>query len=91
MAKIDFEKDFQKLLKIIFQGLMMENVKNEVKRDIIKDDNGKTTKQQSKITFNGIPKNYTSYDIYTYKQNKALLHEPNYLGFGLLQFSMLHM
>ena len=59
-AKIYFEKDFYKLLKNLFYGQTLENVRNRVTSEFSrKDDNKEIVKQQSKLTFNGIHKSYT--------------------------------
>ena len=78
-AKIDFEKDFYKLLNNAFYGQTMENVRNRLKiKPIKKDDYQEIIKQQSKLTFNGIHKSYENCDIYTFKQNEVLMDKPIY-------------
>ena len=68
-AKIDFEKDFYKLLNKTFYGKTMENVRNRLKIKFIKkDDHKEKIKQQSKLTFNGIHKSYENCDSYTFKK-----------------------
>ena len=42
----------------------MENVKSSCKKTLLKKMMIKNIKQQSKLTFNGIPKPYTNYDNY---------------------------
>ena len=55
-ANNDLEKDFYKLLKNAFYGKTMKNVRKRICIDIIKKDNEKINKQQSKLSFNGIHK-----------------------------------
>ena len=70
----------------------MENVRNRIKVEFFqKDDNEKISKQQSKLTFNGILKSYKNYDGYTFKQNEVLIDKPIYLGFDVLELSKLLM
>ena len=84
----DFEKDFYKLLNNAFYGKTMENVRNRLKIKFIKKDNYREIiKQQSKLTFNGIPKSYENCDSYTLKQNEVLMDKPIYLGFTVLELS----
>ena len=91
-AKNDFEKDFYKLLNNAFYGKTMENVRNRLKIKFIKkDDHKEITKQQSKLTFNGIHKSYENCDCYTFKQNEVLMDKPIYLGFTVLELSKLLM
>ena len=88
-AKNDFGKDFYKLLNNAIYGKTMENVRNRVKKEFSrKDDNDKTIKQQSKITFNGIHKSYTNHDSYTFKKNGVLLDKLIYLGFATLSITI---
>ena len=88
----DFEKDFYKLLNNAFHGKTMENVRNGCKIKFIKkDETNKIIKRQSKLTFNGIHKQYENYDSYTFKQNEVLMDKPIYLGFSVLELSKLHM
>ena len=55
MVKNDFEKDFYKILKNCFYGKTMETVRYENKVEFIrKYGTNRITKQQSKLTFNGI-------------------------------------
>ena len=70
----DFEKDFYELLNNEFYGKTLENVRNRLKIKFIKkDDHREITKQQSKLTFNGIHKSYENCDSYTFKQNEVLM------------------
>ena len=87
-----FEKVFYKVIKNAFYGKTIENVRNRIKVEFIKkDDIEKISKQQSKLTFNGIHKSYTNYDSYTIKQIEVLMDKPIYLGFALLELSKLLM
>ena len=82
----DFEKDFYKLLKNVIYGKTMENVGNRLKIKFIKKDKHRErTKQQSKLTFNGIHKPYENCDSYTFKQNEGLMDKLIYLGFSVLE------
>ena len=68
----------------------MENVRFRIKVEVIeKDDNEKIIKQQSKLTFNGIHKSFTSYASYSLKQNEFPMDRPIYLGFATLELSKL--
>ena len=90
-AKSAFEKDFYKLLNNAFYGKTMENVRNRIKVDFVKeDDTDKIMKQQSKLTFKGIHLSYESYDSYAFKQNKIRMDKPIYLGCSVLESSKLH-
>ena len=91
IAKNEFEKDCYKLLNKAFFGKMLENIRNRLKIEIIKKcENDKIIKQQSKLTFNGIHKSYTSYITYTFKQNEVLMDKPIYVSFAILELK-LHM
>ena len=49
-AKIEFEKDFYKLLNNAFLRKMLEKIRNGIKLELIKeDDNEKVIEQQSKL------------------------------------------
>ena len=70
----------------------MENVRNRIKVEFVKkDDTDKIMKQQSKLTFNGIPNSYENYDSFTFEQNEVLLDKPIYLGFSVLELGKLLM
>ena len=86
----DFVKDFYNLLNNAFYGKTMENVRNRLKKNLIKKDDYKEIReQQSKLTFNGIHKSYKKCDSYTFKQNEVLMDKPIYLGFTVLELSKL--
>ena len=71
-AKNDFEKDFYKLLNSAFSGKTMLNFRNRRKIEFVKkDDTDKNIKQQSKMTFNGIPKSHETYDSYVRHSNRT--------------------
>ena len=90
-AKNDFEKDFFKLLVNAAFGKFLENVRNRLELELIKKDNvKKIINQQSKLTFNGIPKSYENCDSYTLKQNQVVMDEAISVGFAILEFSKLH-
>ena len=70
----------------------METVRNRCTIDFIKkDETDKFSKQQSKLTFDGIHKTYKNCDSYTFKQNEVFLDKPIYLGVAILELSRLHM
>ena len=87
-AKIEFEKDFCKLLNNSFYGKTMENARDRVELEIIKKDViDKIIQQQSKLTFNGIHKSYEKCYSYFFEQNEVLMAKPKYLGFAALELS----
>ena len=88
-AKIEFKKDFYKLLNNTFYGKTMGNVRNRIRVEFIKDETDEIIKQQSKMTFNGIHKSYENYDSYKFKQNEVLMDKPIYLGFSVIQLRKL--
>ena len=91
-AKIDFEKDFFKLLVNAAFGKFLEKVRNRLGLQLIKKDNiKKIIDQQSKLTFNGIQKSYENYDSYTFKKNEVVMDKAIYVGFAILELSKLHM
>ena len=51
----------------------------------------KIIEQQSKLTFNGIPKSYENRNSFTFKQNEVVLDKAIYVGFAILEWSKLHM
>ena len=88
----DSEKDFYILLNNAFYDKTMENVQNRLKIKFVKkDDYREITKQQSKLTFNGIHKSYENCDSYTHKQKEVLMDKPIYLGFSVLELSKIIM
>ena len=91
-SKNEFEKHFYKLFNNAFYGKTMENLRNQLRLEYIKKDDTKNiTKQQSKLTFNGIHKSYENCDSYTFKQNEILMDKPIHLGFTVLESTKLHM
>ena len=88
-AKNEFEKDFYKLPNNAFYGKTVEIVRNRIRLEFFKKDDTKN-KQQSKLTFNGIPKSYGNCDNYTFKQDEVYMDKPIYLGFAILDLSKLH-
>ena len=70
----------------------LENVRNRRKIEIIKKtDTDKISKQQSKLTFNGIHKSYENCHSYIFKQNEVFVDKPIYLSFSVLELSNLLM
>ena len=57
---------------------------------IKKDDIKNNTKQQSKLTFNGIQKSSENYYSYTFKMNEVVMDKAIYVGFAILELSKLH-
>ena len=91
-AKIDFEKDFFKLLVNAVFGKFLEKLSNRLRLELIKkDDNKENIKQQSKLTFDGIHKSYENCDSYTFKQNEVDMEKAIYVGFTILESSELKM
>ena len=85
---MNLRKIFYKYLINSFYVKTMQNVRNRIKVEFIKqDDTNKIIKQQSKMTFNGIHKSYENYDSYTFKQNEVLMDKPIYLGLSVLELS----
>ena len=91
-AKIDFEKDFLKKLVNAAFGKFLEDVRNRLRLELIKEDDIKNNiEQQSKLTFNGIQKSYENYECYTFKQNQVVMDKAIYVGFSIMELSKLHM
>ena len=88
----DFMKDYHKNLICSFFGKTMEDVRNRIKVEFIKNTNErKILKYQSRLDFNGIHKRYQDYDSYTFKSNVVKMEKPIYLGFCILELSKLLM
>ena len=88
----DFEKDFLNSLNNAFYEEAMKIVRNRCKIEFVeKDDTDKSIKEQSNLTFIGLHKSYTNYNSYTFKQNEVLMDQPIYLGFTIIELSMLLM
>ena len=70
----------------------MEIVRNRLELEFIKkDDFEKIIKQQSKLTFKGLHKSYENCDSYVFRKNEAVMVEPLFLGFAVLELSKLLM
>ena len=60
-----------------FYGKIMENLRNRLRLEFIKKyDYKKITKQESKLTFNGIHKSYENCDSYLFQQKEVPMDEP---------------
>ena len=91
-ADSDFMKDYHKNLICSFFGKTMEDVRNRIKVEFLKNTNErKFLKYQSRLDFNGIHKSYLDYDSYTFKSNVVKMEKPIYLGFCILELSKLLM
>ena len=91
-ADSDFMKDYHKNLICSFFGKTMEDVRNRIKVEFVKNtDERKILKYQSRLDFNGIHKSYQDYDTYTFKSNVVKMEKPIYLGFSILELSKLLM
>ena len=91
-ADSDFLKDYHKNLICSFFGETMEDVRNRIKVEFVKNTNErKILKYQSRLDFDGIHKSYQDYDSYTFKSNVVKMEKPIYLGFTILELSKLLM
>ena len=88
--KIFLKKNFYKLLNNAFYGTRMESVRNR-KKVIKKEYIDKCIKQQSKIKFKGIHESFTNYDRYPFKQIEIFIEKPIYIGFAVMELSILSM
>ena len=87
-----FMKDYHKNLICSFFGKTMEDVRNRIKVEFVKNTNERKILQfQSRLDFNGIHKSYQDYDSYTFKSNVVKMEKPIYLGFCILDLSKLLM
>ena len=78
----DFKKDYHKNLICSFFGKTMEDVRNRIKVEFIKNTDGsRILRYQSRLDFDGIHKSYQDYDSYTFKSNVIKMEKPIYLGF----------
>ena len=91
-ADTDFKKDHHKKLICSFFGKTMEDVRNRIRVDFVKNtDERKILRYQSRLNFDGIHKSYQDYDSYTFKTNLVKMEQPIYLGFTILELSKLLM
>ena len=91
-ADSDFEKDYHKNLICSFIGKTLEDVRNRIKVEFVKNTNErKILKYQSRLDFDGIHKSYQDYDSYTFNSNVVKMEKPIYLGFTILELSKLLM
>ena len=79
----DFGKDFYKLLNNALYGKTMENVRNRLRVEFLKNnENEKIVKWRSKLSFIGIHKSYNlgelGYTSFTFKQTEVLMDKPIY-------------
>ena len=77
-AKNQFEKDFCKLSNNAFYGKTMENVRNRLRSEIIKNQEFKKIKQQSRPTFTGIQNFFENCDSCIFRKNEVLMDKPIY-------------
>ena len=91
-ADSDFEKDYHKILICSFFGKTMEDVRNRINVEFVKNtDERKILRYQSRLDCDGIHKSYQDYDSYTFKSNVIKMEKPIYLGFVILELSKLLM
>ena len=91
-ADSDFIKDYHKNLVCSFFGKTMEDVRNRIKLEFVKNTDERTIlRYQSRLDFDGIHKSYQDYDSYTFKSNVVKMEKPIYLGFCILELSKLLM
>ena len=91
-ADSDSKKDYHKNIICSFFGKTMEDVRNRIKVEFVKNtDERKILRYQSRLNFDGIHKNYLDYDSYTVKTNVVKMEKPIYLGFTILKLSKLLM
>ena len=73
-AKNNFKKDFYKLLVNAAFRKFLEIIRNRLKINLVKKEDHKIiTKQQPKLTFNGIHNSYEKCDSYKFKQNEIVM------------------
>ena len=76
-ADSDFMKDYHKNLICSFFGKTMEDVRNRIKNEFVKNTNEQKILQiQSRLDFNGIHKSYQDYDSYTFNSNVVKMVKP---------------
>ena len=91
-ADSDFMKDYHKNIICSFFGKTMEDVRNRIKVEFVKNtDERKILQFQSRLVFNGFHKSYQDYDSYTFKSNVIKMEKPIYLGICILELSKLLM
>ena len=91
-ADSDFKKDYHKNLNCSFFGKTMEDVRNRIKIEFVKNaDERKILRYQSRLDFDGIHKSYQDYDSYTFQSNVIKMEKPIYLGFVILELLKLLM
>ena len=91
-TKAEIEKDFHKLINNGAFGKSLENVRNRLIIDFIKNcENKKNRLQQPKLPFNGIHKSHTNYSSYTFKQSEVVMDKPIFVDFAILELIKLHM
>ena len=91
-ADSDFKKDYHKKLFCSFFRKTMEDVRNRIKVENVKNTNDKKIlRYQSRLDFNVMQKSYQDYDSYTFQDNVIKMEKPIYLGFAILELSKLLM
>ena len=75
-----------------FFGKTVENARERVNSEIIPHtNNDQIIKRQSKLSIKGISMQYNDFSLYKYDKEKTVFDKPIYLGFTVLDLSILLM